>query len=61
MGFGLLDGWAIGNSLLEDKSKYRSSPFKNQYSIIPLFHYSMSEALTELFVAQYCQKLIENN
>jgi hypothetical protein len=44
MGFGILEYWFNGNSRLYNKIKNGPYPLKNQYSIIPLFHYSMNEA-----------------
>jgi len=43
MGSGIMRFWVNGKICVEDKTKNGSYPSKNQYSIIPTFHYSISQ------------------
>jgi len=41
MGFGIMEYWADGKICVDEKIKNGYSPFENQHSSLPLFHYSM--------------------
>jgi len=49
MGSGILQCWINGPSTggIDDKIKMVKHPFEHQYSIVPLFHYSISGANSE--------------
>jgi hypothetical protein len=46
MGFGIMEYWADGKNCVHEKIKNGYSPFENQHSSLPLFHYSMAQAGT---------------